>query len=267
MSDSETTNNKAELFTLDNSLIDIDMVEVEELLDSASRLLEEVYSTRPQAAMQTIPSSPREDAMQQVQRFLSSIREPEEEEDVVFVEARPGNAPPAGARTTAIVDLCTPTTADDENLDTSQTDTRPSRRRRRAENIVPVRFPNIENEPNCSNFTSKTRRGTRAQAQRQPKPEPVDKSDDEPSIIQIDSPATYGSGKKTNRTPPGPNGTAMPALTCAVCMDSVIGRQPSSTSCGHIFCHSCIMQAIRLTKKCPLCNCKLRQNQVHRVYF
>ncbi|XP_055847837.1 E3 ubiquitin-protein ligase RNF4-like [Episyrphus balteatus] len=252
----------------DDSLFDVDLIEVDDLLNSASRLLEEVYSIRP--AIETSITSPREDAMEQVQRFLSSIRErDEEEEDVVFVEARPGNAPPASARTTAVVDLCTPNTADE-----STPETRGTRRRRTTVDIAPIAFPDLTTSPNGSNTGSRRTR-------RQAKAEPVDNY---PQVIEVSRPATTarssvpppvspvrGSTRAqtaaNNTVSPNSNNAGLPALTCAVCMESVLNRQPASTSCGHIFCQGCIMQAIRLTSKCPLCNTKLNRTKVHRVYF
>ncbi|XP_037045806.1 LON peptidase N-terminal domain and RING finger protein 1-like [Bradysia coprophila] len=44
------------------------------------------------------------------------------------------------------------------------------------------------------------------------------------------------------------------SVMCAVCMESSVGREPHSTKCGHIFCGACIKEAIKITRKCPLCN-------------
>lgn len=253
--------NKDDLLTAtnDDSVIDVDEIEVDDLLNSATRLLEAVFNDRP-ALVETSPSSPRDDAIQQVQRFLSSIRECAEEEDVVFVEARPGNAPPAGARTTAVVDLCTPTNADDD--DTESPNSRVIRSRRVA-GLEPIQFPDLNSaSPNCSSNlpTKRTRR--------QPKSEPVDNH-----TINVSPVRTRRDQTNSNVfTPPsggrGGGGSGdLPPLTCAICMESVIHRQPCSTSCGHIFCQQCIMQSIRITTKCPLCNTKLTRAKVHRVYF
>lgn len=42
-------------------------------------------------------------------------------------------------------------------------------------------------------------------------------------------------------------------LTCPICLDSVVNRTPVSTLCGHIFCQTCIIQALGNAKKCPMC--------------
>lgn len=56
-------------------------------------------------------------------------------------------------------------------------------------------------------------------------------------------------------------------LKCAVCLESPLGNNPSSTTCGHVFCAECIRQALQATKKCPLCNRKLSARQVHLLYL
>ncbi|KAL7023274.1 hypothetical protein ACKWTF_012543 [Chironomus riparius] len=42
-------------------------------------------------------------------------------------------------------------------------------------------------------------------------------------------------------------------LTCPICLDTVVNRTPVSTLCGHIFCQTCIVQALGNAKKCPMC--------------
>lgn len=54
---------------------------------------------------------------------------------------------------------------------------------------------------------------------------------------------------------------------CPVCMDSCLQRQPTSTKCGHVFCEVCIKRAIRLTHKCPMCNTKISNTQIFRIYL
>ncbi|XP_039971166.1 uncharacterized protein LOC126767892 isoform X2 [Bactrocera neohumeralis] len=54
---------------------------------------------------------------------------------------------------------------------------------------------------------------------------------------------------------------------CAVCMESCVNNQPTSTKCGHVFCANCIRQALRLTRKCPMCNTKLSPSMLFRIYI
>lgn len=56
-------------------------------------------------------------------------------------------------------------------------------------------------------------------------------------------------------------------VVCPVCMDSSVGRQPHSTSCGHIFCGNCIKESIKMRKKCPLCNKPLTVKNIFPVFI
>lgn len=42
-------------------------------------------------------------------------------------------------------------------------------------------------------------------------------------------------------------------LSCPICLESVVGRNPVSTNCGHIFCNGCLQTSMRVVKKCPMC--------------
>ncbi|GJN16924.1 hypothetical protein PR202_gb03952 [Eleusine coracana subsp. coracana] len=56
-----------------------------------------------------------------------------------------------------------------------------------------------------------------------------------------------------------------PKFTCPVCLNEL--TEPSSTSCGHIFCQKCIKASIQAQKKCPTCRQKLTNKGFHRVYL
>lgn len=73
------------------------------------------------------------------------------------------------------------------------------------------------------------------------------------------------SNKETKRKTKGLE--SKPILDCAICLESVIKREPVSTICGHIFCKSCIEECISLKQKCPLCKKKLSMKKIHRVYL
>lgn len=53
--------------------------------------------------------------------------------------------------------------------------------------------------------------------------------------------------------------TQTPAIrvSCPVCFESVVGKNPVSTTCGHIFCSNCLQNSLRVTKACPMCRKKL----------
>lgn len=57
-------------------------------------------------------------------------------------------------------------------------------------------------------------------------------------------------------------------LTCPVCLENLSNkRKPTSTKCGHIFCAKCIEQAIKATKKCPMCQLTVEWSNCTRLYF
>lgn len=54
-------------------------------------------------------------------------------------------------------------------------------------------------------------------------------------------------------------------LRCSICMDTM--KEETSTTCGHIFCKACIINAIRVQKRCPTCREKLSISNIHRIYL
>lgn len=42
-------------------------------------------------------------------------------------------------------------------------------------------------------------------------------------------------------------------------------KQPTSTSCSHIFCNECIIKKIQQKQMCPLCNQSVKENQLYPV--
>lgn len=53
--------------------------------------------------------------------------------------------------------------------------------------------------------------------------------------------------------------------SCGICLDDI--NSPHSTTCGHIFCGDCIKSALKMFKKCPYCNKKLKISNVHPIYL
>ncbi|KAJ3701564.1 hypothetical protein LUZ61_005269 [Rhynchospora tenuis] len=56
-----------------------------------------------------------------------------------------------------------------------------------------------------------------------------------------------------------------PTFSCPVCLSQL--SEPCSTTCGHVFCQSCIKTAIQAQKKCPTCRKKLTNKGFHRLYL
>ncbi|XP_039125821.1 E3 ubiquitin-protein ligase RNF4-like [Dioscorea cayenensis subsp. rotundata] len=108
--------------------------------------------------------------------------------------------------------------------------------------------------------------------------------DDEPQVI-LGSSATAAlphNNNKRRRVPPNPTviesdedgenskikrgkHAAEIKFSCPVCLNTL--TEPSSTICGHIFCHGCIRRSVQTLKSCPTCRRKLSMNNFHRVYL
>ena len=52
-------------------------------------------------------------------------------------------------------------------------------------------------------------------------------------------------------------------LECSICL--LCMRDPYKTSCGHIFCYSCILTWINEGRKCPHDNCSLGEGVSHHT--
>ncbi|KAM0904420.1 hypothetical protein ACQ4PT_018015 [Festuca glaucescens] len=70
-----------------------------------------------------------------------------------------------------------------------------------------------------------------------------------------------------NPAPPAPEKEAPkePKFSCPVCMNELVNA--SSTTCGHIFCQTCIRASIHAQSKCPTCRRTLSLSDFHRVYL
>lgn len=56
-------------------------------------------------------------------------------------------------------------------------------------------------------------------------------------------------------------------ISCPICLESIIGRKPVSTTCGHLFCKQCITAALKTVKKCPMCKKTLKATNFHDIYL
>ncbi len=62
--------------------------------------------------------------------------------------------------------------------------------------------------------------------------------------------------------PPAP--TAEPSLKCSICLCAP--SEMSATTCGHIFCTSCIEESLKSQKNCPNCRKKLGKKGVFPLF-
>jgi hypothetical protein len=101
----------------------------------------------------------------------------------------------------------------------------------------------------------------------------VDIDDDEPA--NKTSPTANGSDAST-KSPDKPNvatenktaatiGDLTKDLKCAICLGSI--ENITATVCGHIFCEGCILPAIEIQKKCPICRTHLTKKSIHPLFF
>lgn len=61
-------------------------------------------------------------------------------------------------------------------------------------------------------------------------------------------------------------------IICPICFDDIASiqkndRQLVSTVCGHIFCNTCIQEAIRTHHCCPNCRKRLTKKQFHPIFI
>lgn len=54
-------------------------------------------------------------------------------------------------------------------------------------------------------------------------------------------------------------------LPCTICLDVITDM--ASTPCGHLFCMTCIVGALKATKRCPNCAQTVKLATVHRIFW
>lgn len=72
--------------------------------------------------------------------------------------------------------------------------------------------------------------------------------------------------------PRSPPPKEQPIVSCLVCLDSAgtirdSSRCLCSTVCGHIFCSTCLEEAVKRKKQCPVCRKKLTKKQYHPLFI
>jgi endogenous inhibitor of DNA gyrase (YacG/DUF329 family) len=52
---------------------------------------------------------------------------------------------------------------------------------------------------------------------------------------------------------------------CPICLEDI--KNPATTPCGHVGCHSCLVKSCRSSQKCPICRKKVVLRSLIKLYF
>lgn len=86
--------------------------------------------------------------------------------------------------------------------------------------------------------------------------------------IRLWNPPPPDPSKSTNQPQPSSVSSDDTKVACPICYESLFQRKLLSTICGHVFCELCLRTALRMSKKCPICNRSItRANQTHPLYL
>jgi Ring finger domain len=89
-----------------------------------------------------------------------------------------------------------------------------------------------------------------------------------PYVLPTSAKASSAYAKRLNLDDSMDDGpTQSVKISCPICLESIIGRQPVSTICGHLFCKQCIKAALQTAKKCPMCKKTLKATNIHDIYL
>lgn len=81
----------------------------------------------------------------------------------------------------------------------------------------------------------------------------------------------YSKGAEPKTVKPDPPKQESPKAvkpSCPVCFDILGGDIPAmATTCGHIFCKTCIQHVAKTSKKCPTCRKTVRSKIIHPIYL
>jgi hypothetical protein len=121
--------------------------------------------------------------------------------------------------------------------------------------IVPDRLRNEVIDITDSPGTENSRAGPMRRRRSRTNAQPIYVADHpaSPTVPQIPTTSTPNARQQLNMDDSMNDSQPRIALTCPICLDTVVNRTPVSTLCGHIFCQSCIVQALGNAKKCPMC--------------
>ena len=85
-----------------------------------------------------------------------------------------------------------------------------------------------------------------------------------------------GQGQLEPPPPPPPPPRRLLSRKCILCMDHItaaapagsapVPAPPTTTSCGHVFCHPCIVRWLAMQPRCPICRTPQQPQQVRILY-
>lgn len=77
------------------------------------------------------------------------------------------------------------------------------------------------------------------------------------------------NSSQTNASTAAPDRPSSPeGWSCPICLEPKTSvTEIMSTTCGHIFCGTCIRSAVKIHKKCPTCRKKLTAKQFHKIFL
>ncbi|CEP02784.1 RING-type domain-containing protein [Plasmodiophora brassicae] len=83
--------------------------------------------------------------------------------------------------------------------------------------------------------------------------------------VESDEDGTKPKANHVNGLADGVSDQILRQLSCPICLDPI--KELSSSTCGHVFCHTCIREAVRIHHRCPSCQRKLNLRDIHRIYL
>jgi len=70
---------------------------------------------------------------------------------------------------------------------------------------------------------------------------------------------------------PRPNRMSLEPLQCPICLDPLRGlpswKEVHSTPCGHLFCNTCLVTALRSAWQCPTCRRRTRAEEAIKIFL
>ena len=91
------------------------------------------------------------------------------------------------------------------------------------------------------------------------------------SVVSTSS-AVAAAAPTASQPPPATSSSSSSGISCPVCFDDQAeikgdDRHLIATNCGHVFCNTCIKDAIKSQKKCPTCRKKLGAKSYHKLFL